>query len=168
MRVIAFQRFNVQLTFNCTFMKTIKMEDQNFKNHTKLVPLFHGVTALLLLTGFILALVNFIRCISIDGKLLEAIILLLLFVIAFFFFWFIRTFALGAQDRAIRAEENLRYFTITGKLLDSKLTLRQIIALRFAPDEEFVKLVERAIKENLKPSSIKKSIQNWKPDYNRI
>ena len=156
------------MTFNCTFIKTIKMEDQNFKNHAKLVPLFHGATALLLLTGFILTLVNFIRCVSNDGKLLEAIILMFLFLIAFFFFWFIRTFALGAQDRAIRAEENLRYFTLTGKLLDSKLTLRQIIALRFAPDEEFVQLVERAIKENLKPSTIKQSIQNWKPDYNRI
>jgi hypothetical protein len=94
--------------------------------------------------------------------------ILLLFIIALFFFWFIRTFSLGAQDRAIRAEENLRYFTLTGKLLDSKLTLRQIIALRFAPDEEFVGLVNRAIKENLKPTSIKQSIQNWKPDYNRI
>jgi len=144
------------------------MENQNFKNHAKLVPLFHGVTALLLMIGFILALVNFIRCISIDGKLLEASILLLIFFIAILFFWFIRTFALGAQDRAIRAEENLRYFTLTGKLLDSKLTLRQIIALRFAPDEEFVELVERAIKENLKPTSIKQSIQNWKPDHNRI
>jgi hypothetical protein len=144
------------------------MENQNFKNHAKLVPLFHGVTALLLMIGFILALVNFIRCISIDGKLLEASILLLIFFIAILFFWFIRTFALGAQDRAIRAEENLRYYTLTGKLLDSKLTLRQIIALRFAPDEEFVELVERAIKENLKPTSIKQSIQNWKPDHNRI
>jgi hypothetical protein len=144
------------------------MENQNFKNHAKLVPLFHGVTALLLMIGFILALVNFIRCISIDGKLLEASVLLLIFIIAILFFWFIRTFALGAQDRAIRAEENLRYYTLTGKLLDSKLTLRQIIALRFAPDEEFVELVERAIKENLKPTSIKQSIQNWKPDHNRI
>ena len=144
------------------------MENQNFKNHAKLVPLFHGVTALLLMIGFILALVNFIRFISIDGKLLEASILLLIFFIAILFFWFIRTFALGAQDRAIRAEENLRYYTLTGKLLDSKLTLRQIIALRFAPDEEFVELVERAIKENLKPTSIKQSIQNWKPDHNRI
>ncbi len=144
------------------------MKDQNFKNHIKLVPLFHGVTGLLLLIGFISSLVNFIRSIYFDGKFLEASILLLLFVIAFMFFWFIRTFALGAQDRAIRAEENLRYFSLTGKLLDSKVTLRQIIALRFAPDEEFIELVERALKENLKPTSIKQSIKNWKPDYSRI
>jgi hypothetical protein len=35
-------------------------------------------------------------------------------------------------------------------------------------DEEFLGLVERAIKVNLKPTSIKQTIQNWKPDYNRI
>lgn len=144
------------------------MKEQNFKNHTKLVPLFHGVTALLLLAGFTGAIINFIQSIYNDSNQLQAIMILLLFIIALFFFWFIRTFSLGAQDRAIRAEENLRYFTLTGKLLDSKLTLRQIIALRFAPDEEFVGLVNRAIKENLKPTSIKQSIQNWKPDYNRI
>jgi len=93
-----FPRITTQLTFKCTFIKTIKMEDQNFKNHAKLVPLFHGATAFLLLTGFILTLVNFIRCISNDGKLLEATILMFLFLIAFFFFgllepshWVLRT-----------------------------------------------------------------------------
>ena len=84
------------------------------------------------------------------------------------FFWFIRTFSLGAQDRAIRAEENLRYFSLTGKLFSDKLTLRQIIALRFAPDEEFVALVDRAINENLSQTIIKQTIQNWKADHNRI
>ncbi len=144
------------------------MQEQNFKNHPKLVPLFHGVTAVLLLIGFIGAMINFIRSVYNGNNLLESSIILLLVIIGFFFFWFIRTFSLGAQDRAIRAEENLRYFTITGKLLDNRLTLRQIIALRFAPDEEFVELVDRAIKENLKPTTIKQSIQHWKPDYNRI
>ena len=138
------------------------MQEQNFKNHPKLVPLFHGVTALLLMIAFIGAIINFIRSVNNSNNLLASSILLLLVVIGFLFFWFIRTFSLGAQDRAIRAEENLRYFTLTGKLLDNKLTLR------FAPDEEFVDLVDRAIKENLKPTTIKESIQHWKPDYNRI
>jgi len=48
------------------------------------------------------------------------------------------------------------------------LTLHEIIALRFSLDEELLGLVERAIKGNLKPTSINQSIQNWKPDYNRI
>ena len=144
------------------------MNQQNFKNHSKLVPLFHGVTALLLLIGVSAAIFNLIQAFGKGSSQLEASLFLLLFIVALFFFWFIRSFALGAQDRAIRAEENLRYYSITGKLFDNKLTLAQIIALRFAPDEEFVALVDRAINENLTQNSIKQAIQNWKADYNRI
>ena len=79
-----------------------------------------------------------------------------------------RAFALKAQDRAIRAEENLRYFAITGKLLDSKLRLGQIIALRFAPNNEFVDLAHTAVEKNLSPKEIKQAIKNWKGDYNRV
>jgi len=72
-----------------------------------------------------------------------------------------------AQDRAIRAEENLRYFALTGKLLDSRLTISQIIALRFAPDNELLALTDRALKENLSSTAIKKAIQHWKADHYR-
>jgi len=78
-----------------------------------------------------------------------------------------RSFALKAQDRAIRAEENFRYFVLTGKRLNQDLSVYQIIALRFSSDEEFVDLTERAIKENLKPDQIKRLIKNWRPDYHR-
>jgi len=78
-----------------------------------------------------------------------------------------RSFALKAQDRAIRAEENLRYFILTGKRLNQNLSLYQIIALRFASDEEFVPLAEKAIEQNLRPDEIKRLIKNWRPDYHR-
>ena len=87
-----------------------------------------------------------------------------LFMVAFF----ARSFALKAQDRAIRAEENLRYFAIAGKLLDSKLSLGQVIALRFAPNNEFVDLAHLAVEKNLSPKEIKQAIKNWKGDYNRV
>ena len=77
-------------------------------------------------------------------------------------------FALKAQDRAIRAEENLRHFVLTGKLLDPKLTVRQIIGLRFASDGEFVALAQRAAAENLSEDDIKKAIKTWKPDTYRV
>ena len=78
-----------------------------------------------------------------------------------------RSFALKVQDRAIRAEESLRYYILTGKRLDQNITIYQLIALRFAEDDEFVKLVEETIKENLTPLQIKKRIINWRPDYYR-
>jgi hypothetical protein len=79
-----------------------------------------------------------------------------------------RGFALKAQDRAIRAEENLRHFVLTGKLLSDKLTISQIIALRFSSDNEFVQLAERAEKEQLTNKEIKMAIQSWKGDYYRV
>jgi hypothetical protein len=82
--------------------------------------------------------------------------------------YFARALALKAQDRAIRAEENLRHFVLTGKLHDSRLSLSQVIALRFASDDEFVELSKKAAEQNMKPVDIKKQIKNWREDHNRV
>jgi hypothetical protein len=79
-----------------------------------------------------------------------------------------RLFSLKAQDRAIRAEENLRHYVMTGKLLNPKLTVRQIIGLRFASDDEFVALAGRAVEENLSEDAIKKAVKNWRADTYRV
>jgi hypothetical protein len=81
---------------------------------------------------------------------------------------FARVFALKAQDRAIRAEENFRHYLLTGKPLDSRLTVRQIIGLRFASDEEFVALAAKAAEEGTSEDDIKKSVKNWKADHYRV
>jgi hypothetical protein len=81
---------------------------------------------------------------------------------------FARVFALGAQDKAIRAEENLRHFVITGKLLDRRLTQKQIVGLRFASDEEFVALAAKAANEGMQQDDIKKSIKSWRADHERL
>ncbi|MCP5111202.1 MAG: hypothetical protein GY953_10235, partial [bacterium] len=79
-----------------------------------------------------------------------------------------RLFPLKAQDRAIRAEENLRHYVLTGKLLDPQLTTRQVVGLRFAADEEFVELAQKAAAENLSEDAIKKAIKNWRADTYRV
>ena len=79
-----------------------------------------------------------------------------------------RGFALKAQDRAIRAEENLRHFVLTGELHDHRLTMKQIIALRFASDEEVPTLSQRAVSEKLSPDAIKREIKNWRADFYRV
>ena len=82
-------------------------------------------------------------------------------------FWLMRAFPARVQDRAIRAEENLRHYVLTGKLLDPRLKVSQIIALRFADDEEFVELTKRAVEEGLTNDQIKKAIKKWKADHHR-
>ncbi|HJW16351.1 MAG TPA: DUF6526 family protein, partial [Flavisolibacter sp.] len=79
-----------------------------------------------------------------------------------------RVFALKAQDRAIRAEEGLRYFILTGKRLDPRLSLNQLIALRFASDEEMPSLAEKALEHGLSNDAIKKEIKIWKADWHRV
>ena len=80
----------------------------------------------------------------------------------------VRTYALKAQDRAIRAEENLRHFILTGKPFDARLTIQQIIGLRFASDEELPVLAQKAAEEGLSSKQIKQAIQHWRADYYRI
>ena len=146
--------------------KQYNMSQQNYANHRQMVPGFHYVAFALGLAILIGSLVNLFTAAPenhYSAALITALILLV-FLIA----WYTRTFALKAQDRAIRAEENLRHFVLTGKLLDSRLRMSQIVALRFAGDEEFVALAGKAAAENLSANAIKQSITNWKADHYRV
>lgn len=142
------------------------MSKQNFNNHTRYIPLWHYVTSTALLLLLVGSVVNLIR----SGKenLYSASLIVLMALILLSLFWYARWFALRAQDRAIRAEENLRHFVLAGKLLDRHLRTSQIIALRFAPDEEFVELARRAAEEQMRSVAIKKSIRNWRSDHHRV
>ena len=142
------------------------MKEQNFNNHAQMVPGFHYLTF-----GGIFALlggsINYLVQSSAENKYLAALMVLtsIVFVLVA---WYTRAFALKAQDRAIRAEEQLRHYVLTGKLLPASLRVGQIVALRFAQDAEFPALVEKAAANNLSGKEIKQSIQNWKADFYRV
>jgi hypothetical protein len=140
---------------------------QNYGNHTRLVPLYHIVTSLLLLATFIGACVNLYKSLGDSSRLYSASLLVTLTAATILVAFFARTFALKAQDRAIRAEEQLRHYVMGGKLLDSRLTLRQIIGLRFASNEEFLALCQRAAEQSLSEDEIKKAVKNWRVDAHR-
>ena len=144
------------------------MSTQNFKNHTRIEPLYHYILYLILIVCFILSIWNLIRSCSHHSGRLIAVVSTGLTIALILTALLTRKFSLIAQDRAIRAEENLRYFFLNGKLLDSCLTIKQIVALRFAADTEFSLLAERAAKENMLPTEIKKAIINWKADEYRV
>ncbi len=139
---------------------------QNYKNHTRYVPMFHFFAGSAILFGLIGSIVNLFH--SNAETHYSAALITLIFIVLVFLFWYTRSFALRAQDRAIRAEENFRHFILTGKPLDKQLRLSQIIALRFASDEEFPELTKRAVSEKLSQKEIKLAITNWRADYNRV
>ncbi len=142
------------------------MKKQNYSNHTRFVPIYHfGIFFLLfvLLAGSVYYLF-----VNDESSQIFPILFLILNVNLILITFFSRLFALRAQDRAIRAEENLRYFILTGKRMSQSVSIRQIIALRFAGDEEFVPLIEKTINENLTPKQIKKEIKDWRGDYYRV
>jgi len=144
------------------------MPEQNYAKHTKTVPMFHGVLTLLILVTFIGSLVNLYESLGDHSRLYSAALITAITVALMIMFWFLRVFPLKAQDRAIRAEENLRHYVLTGKLLDPRLTIRQIVGLRFASDAEFPALAQRAAAENMPPAAIKQAVKSWRADHDRL
>ena len=142
------------------------MQDQNFKNHARMVPGYHYITFLLVVLLLIGAIVNLVK--SSPENLYSASLLVLVPVIFLLISFYARAFSLKAQDRAIKAEENFRHYLLTGKPMNSGLRMRQIIGLRFASDGEFPALAEKAVSEKMSEKEIKKSIVTWKPDYYRV
>ena len=141
------------------------MKEQNLQNHSRYVPLYHYVSSTLILAILIGSIINLCHCTP--ETCYSASLIVALTVTLGLVWYFARSFALKAQDRAIRAEENFRHFILAGKPLDSKLRIGQIIALRFAGDDEFVALAKRAVDENLPNKEIKQAIKNRRADHDR-
>jgi hypothetical protein len=143
------------------------MQAQSYKQHARYVPVWHFVLSFVVIACLAGSVWNLFRANEHHSGRLVGAIILGLSIGGLIIFWYARGFAIAAQDRAIRAEENLRHFALTGKLLDSRLTMSQIIALRFAADTEFLLLAEKAANENMKPNDIKMAIVNWRADHYR-
>jgi hypothetical protein len=82
----------------------------------------------------------------------------------------IRWYIVALQDRIIMLEMKVRAAEVLAPGQDaqlSKLSVKQIVALRFASDDELGSLLERAVRENLPPRDIKASIRTWRPDLYR-
>ena len=139
---------------------------QNYENHAKFIPVFHYIALPLLLVNFFGALFRVTQEISFytfNGVGL-AISLIVVAV-------FTRLFALKAQDRVIRLEEQIRMQTFLPDALEAhvgRLTMGQIVALRFSSDEELANLTQEALDQNTSPNALKQAVKNWRPDYDRV
>ena len=143
------------------------MTEQNYAHHARYVKGFHFLLGSLLILGAVASFVNVYLQVTAHDSVFGSILIALLFICAILLSWYARQFAVKVQNRSIRAEESTRFYILTNKALDSRLTMGQIVALRFAHDDEFLVLADRAVRENLSPDEIKRSIKKWKADNHR-
>ncbi|HSC55446.1 MAG TPA: DUF6526 family protein [Phnomibacter sp.] len=145
------------------------MQPQQYSNHVRMVPGFHYVLSLIVFSCLVISSINLgEKLMNPQERTVEAIFFFFVSLALAGLYWFCRVFALKAQDRAIRAEENFRHFILTGKPMPSQLRMGQIVALRFASDAEFPALAQKAVAEQLPGKVIKQSIINWRPDFHRV
>jgi len=141
---------------------------QNYANHTRLDLGYHRILLPVLFLTFVGSCVNLGKSWGDHERIYNASLILVLSACTLVLAVYARVFALKAQDRAIRAEENFRHHILTGKLLDPRLSVGQIVALRFASDGEFPSLAARAAVENLPPKEIKLAVRDWRADEYRV
>jgi hypothetical protein len=140
---------------------------QTFANHTRWQPPFHFFVAPVMLLNVFWAVIHFYKEPDrYNGWWI--VVSLALLVLTFM----VRLNPLKAQDRIIRLEERLRYQTILSQALLAKasaLDEGQIIALRFAGDDELEELVSAVLAGKLKSNKeIKQAIKNWRGDTFRV
>jgi Family of unknown function (DUF6526) len=146
---------------------------QSYAHHTRWDPPFHFFVLPVFIVALLMTLIHFFAHMmhSDFRDNFHAFLLILLAAALLVAVTKIRTYSLKVQDRVIRLEERLRLSQLLQEPLRSRipeLTVDQLVALRFASDGEIPKLVERTLKENLSRADIKKAIQSWRPDYQRV
>jgi len=139
---------------------------QTFENHARVLPAYHYVAFPLFAINFFFTLYQAVTAFS-WGNLVAfglATALILLFFVA-------RVMALTVQDRVIRLEEQMRMralFPADMQPRISEFTVKQLVALRFAGDEELPGLARKVLDERiLDQKAIKKMVRNWRADYQR-
>ncbi|MGV8915928.1 MAG: DUF6526 family protein [Kaistella sp.] len=145
------------------------MSQQNYSNHVKFYPPHHFIYLPLL---GILQVLGIYKCFTENSQQLNWILFsIVIFLLIYLSLMLRQHYALGNQNRIVKLEFKQRYFELFGKRSDDvaeKLSFGQIAALRFAYDDEFKILLEKALAENLSADQIKKSITNWRPDLDRV
>jgi hypothetical protein len=140
---------------------------QSYANHARMVPGFHYVTGGVTIVYVLWSMWHAASTRSVDAhfQMLGAFGLLGTY-------WYTRSFPLKAQDRVIRLEEQLRHARLLPDDLRTKaesLSARQLIALRFASDEELPELVRWVLAEQVTDTKqIKQRIRSWRPDFHRV
>jgi hypothetical protein len=140
---------------------------QTYASHRRYIPEFHFFVLPVLVANIVVTAVQFV----LHPRFITGWIFVLAIALGIGI-WTARAMALRAQDRTIRLEERMRLNQVLPADLRARLDelkTSQLIALRFAPDEEVPDLVRRALTGELqRQGDIKRAIRNWRPDYLRV
>jgi len=154
----------------CTFLRYLTlakfMKKQSFKNHIRYYTPHHFIFYPIVLAGSVISITYFFK----QNELIWLFISGLFFILGALSFMMRQHYALTLQNRIVLQEVYFRYYVLTknGPGIFEELSLHQILAVRFASDDEFPVLVDKAVKERLSPDEIKKLIKDWKGDYMRV
>ncbi len=141
-------------------------ETQSLKNHARLDPFFHIFIFALYLLNLVYASFHLYRQTSLSSGWYLVLSLAAIVPIVK-----LRNYPLKVQDRVIRLEERLRLQSLAPQQWHaqiSRLNEGQLIALRFAGDDEVVELAKQALEHNLGRKQIKERIKNWRSDEWRV
>ncbi len=143
------------------------MAEQNYSNHVRWVPTFHFFVMPVLLLNLGWSIYRIIN----PGFSWDALIRLLTAVALVLLMFNARLFALSVQDRVIRIEERQRMARLLPDDLKPRIgefTPKQLVALRFAGDEELPALARKVLNDKLTDGkTIKQMVKNWRADFLR-
>jgi hypothetical protein len=145
------------------------MADQSYPNHRQYVPAFHFLTFGILVLNLVWAVWRLFQGagLPLPDRVWAVVMAVALLLLA----WYTRVFPLKVQDRVIRLEERLRLARLLPPDLATRISeLRpgQLLALRFASDEEIPELTRAVLDEKIQGrEEIKKRIRQWRPDHLR-
>jgi hypothetical protein len=139
---------------------------QTFENHVRMLPAYHYVAFPLFVLNFFFALYQAV--VHFSWANLMALGLALALVLLFFL---ARMMAVTVQDRVIRLEETLRMRALLPPDLQPRIgefSVRQMVALRFAGDQELPDLARTVLDGKIEDQkAIKTMVRHWRADYLR-
>lgn len=141
-------------------------QPQSFNSHARFDPPYHFFLTIVSIASIIVAVIYAVHHPSFDSVWLVVVALAALIAV-----FLMRSYPLKVQDRVIRLEERLRLQALAPAEWHTqiyRLTEDQLIALRFAADDEVVELAKQALEHNLSRKQIKERIKSWRPDTWRV
>lgn len=143
------------------------------QNPTKYYPLHHFVLVPLTLVLVVYIIRRYVYVAGDDSELSRLWFSLALLALFFFVTLIMlrQHYVLILQDRVARLEVRQRYFEVSGQRfapLEGVLSLKQILTLRLAGDQELPALAQAAATEKLSPKDILARINNFQFDPMRV